>query len=67
MSFAASRNPISAARVLQVYLLGRMPIDDALAPFTIREHVFKVAERLEQALGNLHSTLPHCSNRFWNR
>jgi hypothetical protein len=28
-----------------------LPIDDALAPCTIREHVFKVAERLEQALG----------------
>jgi hypothetical protein len=28
-----------------------LPIDDALAPCTIREHVFKVAERLEQELG----------------
>jgi hypothetical protein len=28
-----------------------LPIDDTLAPCTIREHVFKVAERLEQALG----------------
>jgi hypothetical protein len=28
-----------------------LPIDDALAPCTIREHVFTVAERLEQALG----------------
>jgi hypothetical protein len=28
-----------------------LPIDDALAPCTIREHVFKVAERLEQQLG----------------
>jgi hypothetical protein len=27
-----------------------LPIDDALAPCTIREHVFKVAERLERAL-----------------
>jgi hypothetical protein len=24
-----------------------LPIDDTLAPCTIREHVFKVAERLE--------------------
>jgi hypothetical protein len=29
-----------------------LPIDDALAPCTIREHVFTVAERLEQALGD---------------
>jgi hypothetical protein len=28
-----------------------LPIDEALTPCTIREHVFKVAERLEQALG----------------
>ena len=28
-----------------------LPIDDTLAPCTIREHVFTVAERLEQALG----------------
>jgi hypothetical protein len=28
-----------------------LPIDDALAPCTIREHVFTVAERLEQQLG----------------
>jgi hypothetical protein len=28
-----------------------LPIDETLAPCTIREHVFKVAERLEQALG----------------
>ena len=28
-----------------------LPIDDVLAPCTIREHVFTVAERLEQALG----------------
>lgn len=28
-----------------------LPIDEALAPGTIREHVFTVAERLEQALG----------------
>ena len=28
-----------------------LPIDEALAPCTIREHVVKVAERLEQALG----------------
>jgi hypothetical protein len=28
-----------------------LPIDEALAPCTIREHVFKVAERLERALG----------------
>jgi hypothetical protein len=28
-----------------------LPIDDALAPCTIRAHVFTVAERLEQALG----------------
>jgi hypothetical protein len=28
-----------------------LPIDEALAPCTIREHVFTVAERLEQALG----------------
>jgi hypothetical protein len=28
-----------------------LPIDDTLAPCTIREHVFKVAERLEQELG----------------
>jgi hypothetical protein len=28
-----------------------LPIDDTLSPCTIREHVFKVAERLEQALG----------------
>jgi hypothetical protein len=28
-----------------------LSIDDALAPCTIREHVFTVAERLEQALG----------------
>jgi hypothetical protein len=28
-----------------------LPIDDALAPGSIREHVFKVAERLERALG----------------
>jgi hypothetical protein len=28
-----------------------LPIDDALAPCTIREHVFTVAERLEEALG----------------
>jgi hypothetical protein len=28
-----------------------LPIDDALAPSTIREHVFTVAGRLEQALG----------------
>ena len=28
-----------------------LPIDEALAPCTIREHVFKVAERLEQQLG----------------
>jgi hypothetical protein len=27
-----------------------LPIDEALTPCTIREHVFKVAERLEQAL-----------------
>jgi hypothetical protein len=29
-----------------------LPIDDALAPCTIREHVFTVAERLEQQLGD---------------
>jgi len=29
-----------------------LPIDDALAPCTIRAHVFTVAERLEQALGD---------------
>jgi hypothetical protein len=29
-----------------------LPIDDALTPCTIREHVFTVAERLEQALGD---------------
>ena len=28
-----------------------LPIHDTLAPCTMREHVFKVAERLEQALG----------------
>jgi len=28
-----------------------LPIDEALAPCTIREHVFRVAERLEQQLG----------------
>jgi hypothetical protein len=28
-----------------------LPIDDTLAPCTIREHVFTVAERLEQRLG----------------
>jgi hypothetical protein len=28
-----------------------LPIDDMLAPCTIREHVFTVAERLEQQLG----------------
>jgi hypothetical protein len=28
-----------------------LPIDDALTPCTIREHVFTGAERLEQALG----------------
>jgi Plasmid pRiA4b ORF-3-like protein len=28
-----------------------LPIDDALTPCTIREHVFTVAERFEQALG----------------
>jgi hypothetical protein len=28
-----------------------LPIDDTLAPCTIREHVFTVAERLEQQLG----------------
>jgi hypothetical protein len=28
-----------------------LPIDDALTPCTIREHVFTVAERLEQQLG----------------
>jgi hypothetical protein len=28
-----------------------LPIDDTLAPCTMRGHVFKVAERLEQALG----------------
>jgi hypothetical protein len=28
-----------------------LPIDEALAPCTIREHVFTVAERLEQQLG----------------
>jgi hypothetical protein len=29
-----------------------LPIDETLAPCTIREHVFTVAERLEQALGD---------------
>jgi hypothetical protein len=31
-----------------------LPIDTALAPCTIREHVFTVAERLERALGEGH-------------
>jgi hypothetical protein len=28
-----------------------LPIDEAFAPCTIREHIFKPAERLEQQLG----------------
>jgi len=35
----------------KVILQEVLPIDDALAPCTIREHVVNVAERLEQALG----------------
>jgi hypothetical protein len=37
--------------VTDQHLQDRLPIDDVLAPCTIRKHVFKVAERLEQALG----------------
>jgi hypothetical protein len=34
-----------------------LPIDDTLAPCTIREHVFTVVERLEQQLGEEQGSL----------
>jgi hypothetical protein len=44
-----------------------LPIDDALAPCTIREHVFKVAERLEQALGEEQWSFIDSCSAEWSR
>jgi hypothetical protein len=43
--------PLGSYGVTAELLHEVLPIDDTLTPCTIREHVFKVAERLEQALG----------------
>ena len=52
-----------AAQLLQDVLL----IDDALAACTIREHVFTVAERLEQALGDEQWSFIDCCPAEWSR
>jgi len=44
-----------------------LPIDDALAPCTIREHVFTVAARLEQALGEEQWSLIDSCPAEWSR
>jgi hypothetical protein len=44
-----------------------LPIDDALAPCTIREHVFTVAERLEQALGEEQWSFIDSGQAEWSR
>jgi hypothetical protein len=44
-----------------------LPIDDALAPCTIREHVFTVAERLEQALGEEQWSFIDSCPAAWSR
>jgi hypothetical protein len=44
-----------------------LPIDDTLAPCTIREHVFTVAERLEQQLGEEQWSFIDGSPAEWSR
>jgi Plasmid pRiA4b ORF-3-like protein len=44
-----------------------LPIDEALAPCTIREHVFKVTERLEQALGEEQWSFIDSCPAAWSR
>ena len=49
--FGTDRAALVAYGVTAQLLHEVLPIDDGLAPCTIREHVFTVAERLEQQLG----------------
>jgi hypothetical protein len=48
-------------------LLDVLPIDDTLAPCTIREHVFTVAERLEQQLGEEQGSFIDSCPAEWSR
>jgi hypothetical protein len=48
------------------YLQDVLPIDDVVAPCTIRKHFFTVAERLEQALGEEHWSFIDSCRAEWS-